>query len=54
LLYARVDLVRDAGGQPLLMELEATEPRLFLPHAPHATARLVAAIAREISSSTSP
>ncbi|MHA6800420.1 ATP-grasp domain-containing protein [Bounagaea algeriensis] len=28
LLYARVDLVRDAGGAPLLLELEVTEPAL--------------------------
>ncbi|GAB2754357.1 hypothetical protein GCM10027174_32260 [Salinifilum aidingensis] len=28
LLYARVDLVRDAAGEPLLLELEVTEPAL--------------------------
>jgi glutathione synthase/RimK-type ligase-like ATP-grasp enzyme len=29
-LYARVDLARDEAGAPLLMELEVTEPQLFL------------------------
>jgi glutathione synthase/RimK-type ligase-like ATP-grasp enzyme len=32
LLYARVDVVRDADGTPLLMELELTEPSFFLEH----------------------
>lgn len=31
LLYARVDLVRMPDGEPVLMELELTEPYLFLP-----------------------
>ncbi|UXY19618.1 hypothetical protein N8I84_13405 [Streptomyces cynarae] len=30
LLYARVDLVDGAGGQPCVMELELVEPNLFL------------------------
>jgi hypothetical protein len=30
LLYARVDLVPDSDQQPLLMELELTEPQLYL------------------------
>jgi O-ureido-D-serine cyclo-ligase len=46
LLYARVDLARDAEGRPHLMELELIEPSLFLAGAPEATARLAAAIAR--------
>jgi glutathione synthase/RimK-type ligase-like ATP-grasp enzyme len=29
LLYARVDLIRDAGGQPRVLELELAEPSLF-------------------------
>ncbi len=29
LLYARVDLIRDGGGAPRLLELELTEPSLF-------------------------
>ena len=33
LLYARVDMLRDAGGQFRLMELELIEPSLFFEHA---------------------
>ena len=45
LLYARIDLVADAEGRPLLLELELTEPSLFLPQAPAgAVAQLVAAV----------
>jgi glutathione synthase/RimK-type ligase-like ATP-grasp enzyme len=42
LLYARVDLIRDAGGAPLLIELELTEPSLFLSHGLGAADRLAA------------
>ncbi len=34
LLYARIDLVADAAGAPVVLELELTEPSLFLPQAP--------------------
>ena len=40
LLYARVDLVEDEAGRPVLLELELTEPSLFLAHAPGAAERL--------------
>ena len=30
LLYARVDLIPGPDGEPLLIELELTEPSLFL------------------------
>jgi hypothetical protein len=43
-LYARIDLVRDAAGRPVVMELELTEPSLFLPQVPDAAARLVSAV----------
>jgi glutathione synthase/RimK-type ligase-like ATP-grasp enzyme len=46
LLYARVDLLPDADGRPLLLELELVEPSLFLSEQPGATDRLAAAIAR--------
>ena len=39
-LYARVDLIRDAAGAPRLLELELTEPSLFLAHAPAAAEQL--------------
>lgn len=38
--YARIDLVRDAGNLPVVLELELTEPSLFLDHAPGAADRL--------------
>jgi O-ureido-D-serine cyclo-ligase len=31
--YARIDLIRAADGQPMLLELELTEPSLFFAHA---------------------
>jgi hypothetical protein len=42
-LFARVDVVAAAEGQPLLLELELTEPSLFLPQASGAEHRLVQA-----------
>lgn len=44
LLYARVDLIRDDDGQPLVAELELVEPSLFLAQEPAALDRLVRAI----------
>lgn len=32
LLYARIDLIRELDGTPVLMELELVEPSLFLWH----------------------
>ena len=49
LLYARVDLVRDLGGRPVLMELEAIEPDLFLGYDPGAQPRF-AEVVREAAS----
>jgi hypothetical protein len=43
-LYARVDTVPGPDGSPLLIELEATEPYLFLEHSPDAAARFAAAV----------
>jgi hypothetical protein len=43
-LYARIDLIRDAVGAPTLLELELTEPSLFLAHAPGAAERFAAAV----------
>jgi glutathione synthase/RimK-type ligase-like ATP-grasp enzyme len=43
LLYARVDLIRDATAQPRVLELELAEPSLFLAYAPQSAARFVSA-----------
>jgi len=44
LLYARVDLIPGPDGRPVLVELELTEPSLFLGHAAGAPERLAEAI----------
>lgn len=43
-LYARVDLLARADGSPVLLELEAVEPYLYLEHAPDGVETLTAAI----------
>ena len=48
LLYARVDLLPG----PVLIELEVTEPSLFLTHAPGSAARFAAAVRRRAERST--
>jgi hypothetical protein len=45
LLYARVDMVPGPDGEPLLMELELTEPSMFMVTAPGSPDRFAAAIA---------
>jgi glutathione synthase/RimK-type ligase-like ATP-grasp enzyme len=45
LLYARVDLIRDADGAPRVLELELTEPSLFFDHAAGSAQRFVQALA---------
>lgn len=47
-LYARIDLVQDPAGRPVVLELELTEPSLFLPQAPDAAAALVRAVEAEL------
>jgi hypothetical protein len=44
LLYARVDVIPGPDGSPLLVELELTEPSLFLLQAPGSADRLADAI----------
>ncbi|NMO57122.1 hypothetical protein HH310_38855 [Actinoplanes sp. TBRC 11911] len=44
LLYARVDLIPGPDGEPLLVELELTEPSLFFRTAPAAAGRMADAI----------
>ena len=48
LLYARIDMVRDADGVLRIMELELIEPSLFFQQSPAALARFVAAIRRRL------
>ncbi|RIV36884.1 ATP-grasp domain-containing protein [Micromonospora radicis] len=48
LLYARVDLIPGPDGAPVLVELELTEPSLFLGYADGAADRLADAIAQHL------
>lgn len=43
LLYGRVDLIRDAHAQPCVLELELTEPSLYLTYEPGSADRFAAA-----------
>jgi hypothetical protein len=45
-LYARVDVVRGADGRPVLLELEAVEPHLYLATSPGAAERFARVIAQ--------
>jgi glutathione synthase/RimK-type ligase-like ATP-grasp enzyme len=51
ILYARVDLVRDAAGQPMVMELELIEPSLYFRRCPGSVDRFVAALRRRLAAS---
>lgn len=46
LLYARVDVIEDDDGRPLLLEVELNEPSLFHDHAPGSAERFASAILR--------
>ncbi len=48
LLYARVDLVPGPDGAPVVLELELTEPSLFLRYAPGSAQRCARAIAARL------
>ncbi len=48
LMYARVDLVTAADGSPLVIELELTEPSLFLPWSDGGADRLLEAVAARL------
>jgi hypothetical protein len=48
-LYVRVDLARDADGAPVVLELEAVEPSLYLALVPRATETLANAIVARAS-----
>ncbi len=45
-LYARVDLIRDTNAIPCVLELELTEPLLFLAHEPESAIRFAETICR--------
>jgi len=51
-LYARVDLIDDVNGAPILLELEMVEPSLFFACDPPAADRLVAGIERRLEGET--
>lgn len=44
-LYARVDMLRDARGAPVLLELEAVEPNLYFDQYPDGAGELARALA---------
>ncbi len=52
LLYARVDLIRDAAAQPRVLELELAEPSLFLAYAPQSAARFASAALQRLHSAS--
>jgi len=54
LLYARVDLVPDDAGNPVLQELELTEPSFFLTTEPDAADRIASAIRTAIERADDP
>lgn len=47
--YARIDLIRDATGAPVVLELELTEPSLFLAHADGAADRFARRIVQALA-----
>lgn len=49
ILYGRVDLARDAAGQPVVMELELVEPSLFFARGPGSAERYVAGLLRRLT-----
>jgi hypothetical protein len=50
LLYARIDMVRDANENPVVMEAELTEPSLFLCESRDTLERFVRAIRKRLES----
>jgi O-ureido-D-serine cyclo-ligase len=47
-LYARVDLIRDEEGEPVVLELEMVEPSLFFPFAGGSAERFAGAVVRRV------
>ncbi|HEX2144334.1 MAG TPA: hypothetical protein VHG10_07495 [Glycomyces sp.] len=48
LLYGRIDLVRNADGRPVLLELELCEPSLSMPFARSSAKRFAQVIAARL------
>lgn len=48
LLYSRVDLLPDDDGDPVIIEVELTEPSLFLEHGPGSAERAADAVAARL------
>jgi hypothetical protein len=48
-LYARVDMIRDPAGEPILLELEAIEPNFYLDQVPGTTERVAEAIVKRLA-----
>jgi hypothetical protein len=48
-LYARIDMIRAGDGDAVVLELELTEPSVFLVHAPGAAERLARAVVAHIT-----
>jgi O-ureido-D-serine cyclo-ligase len=51
LLYGRVDLIRDELGRPCVLELELTEPSLYLAHRPGSAEEFAAAALARLAAS---
>lgn len=49
ILYARVDVARDAAGAPMVMEVELIEPSLFFDRQPGSVERFVAGLRRRLA-----
>jgi hypothetical protein len=47
-LYARVDLIRDPNGDPVVLELELLEPSLFFASSPGSVDRFAAAVRKRL------
>ena len=47
--YVRIDLIEDPERGPLVLEVEANEPSVFLAEAPGAAERYAAAVARRLA-----
>lgn len=47
-VYARIDLLRDGAGRPVVLELELTEPSLFLTYSPGSARRYAQILASRL------